>query len=113
MTDKVVRVGVVGAGGRMGATACEAIAADPELELVAAIDPGAAGGVVHGIEIADSPTSLVDAGRKSPSTSPSPPQHVTRCRSSPDRGSTPSSGPPVSIRRTSNSSAPHSTAATA
>ncbi len=35
-----IRVGVFGAGGRMGATVCKAVAADPELELVAAVDPG-------------------------------------------------------------------------
>lgn len=34
-----VRVGVFGAGGRMGTTVCRAVAGDPELELVAAIDP--------------------------------------------------------------------------
>ncbi len=33
------RVGVFGAGGRMGSTVCRAIAADPDLELVAAVDP--------------------------------------------------------------------------
>jgi len=30
---------VFGAGGRMGSTVCSAVAADPELELVAAVDP--------------------------------------------------------------------------
>jgi len=34
----MIRVGVVGAGGRMGATVCAAVAADPALQLVAAID---------------------------------------------------------------------------
>jgi 4-hydroxy-tetrahydrodipicolinate reductase len=34
-----MRVGVFGAAGRMGATVCQAVAADPELELVAAVDP--------------------------------------------------------------------------
>jgi 4-hydroxy-tetrahydrodipicolinate reductase len=34
-----IRVGVFGAGGRMGATVCRAVADDPELELVAAVDP--------------------------------------------------------------------------
>jgi 4-hydroxy-tetrahydrodipicolinate reductase len=34
-----VRVGVFGAGGRMGSTVCRAVAADPDLELVGAIDP--------------------------------------------------------------------------
>ena len=34
-----LRVGVFGAGGRMGSTVCAAVAADPDLELVAAADP--------------------------------------------------------------------------
>ena len=34
-----IRVGVFGAGGRMGATVCQAVAEDPALELVAAVDP--------------------------------------------------------------------------
>jgi 4-hydroxy-tetrahydrodipicolinate reductase len=37
------RVGVLGAGGRMGRTVCQAISEDPEMELVAAIDPEFAG----------------------------------------------------------------------
>ena len=39
----MIRVGVFGAGGRMGATVCGAVMADPELELVAAVDPYHAG----------------------------------------------------------------------
>lgn len=35
----MIRVGVFGAAGRMGRTVCEAVLADPELELVAAVDP--------------------------------------------------------------------------
>ena len=35
----MIRVGVFGAGGRMGSTVCQAVMADPELELVAAVDP--------------------------------------------------------------------------
>jgi 4-hydroxy-tetrahydrodipicolinate reductase len=35
----VIRVGVFGAGGRMGATVCRAVVDDPDLELVAAVDP--------------------------------------------------------------------------
>jgi len=35
----MVRVGVFGAAGRMGGEVCRAVAADPELELVAAVDP--------------------------------------------------------------------------
>ena len=34
-----MRVGVFGAGGRVGSTVCRAVAEDPELELVAAVDP--------------------------------------------------------------------------
>ncbi|HEX4777326.1 MAG TPA: 4-hydroxy-tetrahydrodipicolinate reductase [Acidimicrobiia bacterium] len=39
----MVRVGVFGAGGRMGSTVCRAVLDDPELELVAAVDPHHAG----------------------------------------------------------------------
>ncbi len=38
-----IRVGVFGAGGRMGSTVCRAVAADPDLELVTAVDPFHAG----------------------------------------------------------------------
>lgn len=34
-----IRVGVFGAGGRMGSTVCQAVEADEDLELVAAVDP--------------------------------------------------------------------------
>ncbi|MSX76195.1 MAG: 4-hydroxy-tetrahydrodipicolinate reductase, partial [Actinobacteria bacterium] len=34
-----INVGVFGAGGRMGSTVCQAVQADPELELVSAVDP--------------------------------------------------------------------------
>jgi 4-hydroxy-tetrahydrodipicolinate reductase len=57
-----IRVGVFGAGGRMGATVCDAVAGDPELELVAAVDPRAVGSIVHGIEIGHDPRVLADAG---------------------------------------------------
>jgi 4-hydroxy-tetrahydrodipicolinate reductase len=39
----VIRVGVFGAAGRMGRTVCAAVHRDPELELVAAVNPGQAG----------------------------------------------------------------------
>ncbi len=38
-----MRVGVIGAGGRMGREVCRSISEDPELELVAAVDPALAG----------------------------------------------------------------------
>lgn len=38
-----MRIGVVGAGGRMGTAVCRAVAASEDLELVAAVDPGAVG----------------------------------------------------------------------
>lgn len=38
-----MRVGVFGAGGRMGSTVCRAVADDPDLELSAAVDPRLAG----------------------------------------------------------------------
>jgi len=39
----VIRVGVLGAAGRMGRTVSAAVSADPDLELVAAVDPAGAG----------------------------------------------------------------------
>lgn len=43
-----LRVAVLGAGGRMGSTVCEAVAAAADLELVAAVDPSHAGQVAPG-----------------------------------------------------------------
>ncbi len=57
----MIRVGVAGAGGRMGATVCRAVALDPELELVAAVDPSAVGQPVEGVVIASTPRAFVDA----------------------------------------------------
>ncbi|HEX8769284.1 MAG TPA: 4-hydroxy-tetrahydrodipicolinate reductase, partial [Acidimicrobiales bacterium] len=34
-----IRVGVFGAGGKMGSTVCQAVAEDPDLELVVGVDP--------------------------------------------------------------------------
>lgn len=57
----MVRVGVVGAAGRMGATVCAAVAGDPQLELVAAVDPANPGATVHGITIASELRALAEA----------------------------------------------------
>jgi len=46
----------------MGATVCRAVALDPDLELVAAVDPTALGQVVEGIVIADGPKAFAVAG---------------------------------------------------
>ncbi|MDP9074535.1 MAG: 4-hydroxy-tetrahydrodipicolinate reductase [Actinomycetota bacterium] len=50
-----MRVGVFGAGGRMGAEVCRAVAGDPELELVAAVDPNHAGRDLRDLRGADHP----------------------------------------------------------
>ena len=39
----MLRVGVLGAGGRMGRQVCQAVTEDPDLDLVAAVDPRLAG----------------------------------------------------------------------
>jgi len=57
-----IRVGVTGAAGRMGSTVCEAVAGDPELELVAAVDPFGAGRITHGLELAASLDAFTAAG---------------------------------------------------
>jgi 4-hydroxy-tetrahydrodipicolinate reductase len=64
-----LRVGVFGAGGRMGATVCGAVASDPALELVAAVDPHHAGldlrqvcGLDVDLQVASSADALSTAG---------------------------------------------------
>src|SRR3954453_9404939 len=66
----MIRVAVFGAGGRMGAMVCRTVAAEPELELVAAVDPHHAGLDVRqvtgaespGMQVAPSSDALGDAG---------------------------------------------------
>ena len=58
----MIRVGVVGAAGRMGRQACRAIAADAELQLAAAVDPSHAGSVVEGIQLVRDMGALEAAG---------------------------------------------------
>ncbi len=57
-----IRVGVSGAAGRMGATVAQAVTVDPELELVALVDPSASGQSFDGLEIAAEPRAFADAG---------------------------------------------------
>ena len=65
-----IRVGVFGAGGRMGSTVCGAVHDDPDLELVAAVDPHHSGLEVSrvagvpgcDVQISGDPDVFVDAG---------------------------------------------------
>ncbi len=57
-----IKVAVIGAGGRMGRTVCDAVAADPDLLLVAAVDPHAVGEVVNGVEIQADLKAIADSG---------------------------------------------------
>jgi 4-hydroxy-tetrahydrodipicolinate reductase len=54
----LIRVAVLGAAGRMGRTVAAAVAGDPDMTLVAAVDPGGAGTAVEGIEIGASLDAL-------------------------------------------------------
>src|SRR3954452_13253460 len=56
-----IRVGVFGAGGRMGATVCAAVAGDADLELVAGVGPGRAGVEVEGVNITADPEAMATA----------------------------------------------------
>ena len=65
----VTKVGVFGAAGRMGATVCQAVLDDPDLALVAAVDPFHAGhdlrhvtGVDSDLHVSPDATALLDAG---------------------------------------------------
>ncbi|MFZ9630031.1 MAG: 4-hydroxy-tetrahydrodipicolinate reductase [Ilumatobacteraceae bacterium] len=56
------RIGVVGALGRMGSAACDAIAASGDLQLAAAVARSSDGRSVHGVAVADNVQAIVDAG---------------------------------------------------
>ncbi len=58
-----MRVAVFGAAGRMGSAVCEAVTGEPDLELVAAIDPRHAGAEVPGVplDITASPDTAAGA----------------------------------------------------
>jgi 4-hydroxy-tetrahydrodipicolinate reductase len=56
------RVGVVGAGGRMGQEVCRAVSAAPDTELVAAVDPGHVGRDACGRTIVGEVNALSDLG---------------------------------------------------
>jgi 4-hydroxy-tetrahydrodipicolinate reductase len=58
----VIRVGVVGAAGRMGRAVAHAVVADPDLELAALVDPSHAGQAVGGMTIGADLDTLVAAG---------------------------------------------------
>jgi 4-hydroxy-tetrahydrodipicolinate reductase len=57
----MIRVGVNGAGGRMGSAVCAAVAADDALELVAAVDPYAVGDEVSGVPVSAELRAFADA----------------------------------------------------
>ena len=54
----MIRVGVFGAGGRMGRTVCQAVIDDPDLELAAAVDPFHAGLDLRQVIGADVPLQM-------------------------------------------------------
>lgn len=58
----MIRVGVFGAGGRMGSTVCRAVTEAPDMELVAAVDPGAAGTAPGDVALAAEAHQLEAAG---------------------------------------------------
>jgi 4-hydroxy-tetrahydrodipicolinate reductase len=58
----MIRVGVFGAGGRMGSTVCRAVTEAPDMELVAAVDPGAAGIAPGDVALAAEAHQLEAAG---------------------------------------------------
>lgn len=57
-----IKIGVFGAGGRMGTAVCEAVAAASGLELVAAVDPAHVDEMIAGVRVTSDPRSLADAG---------------------------------------------------
>jgi len=58
------RVGVVGAGGRMGQEVCRAVSEAPDMELVAAVDPAHVGADAGGRPIVGEVNALSDLGAR-------------------------------------------------
>ncbi len=58
----MIKVGVFGAGGRMGSTVCEAVHAASDMELVAAVDPFHEGAERQGVPVAADPDAMQTAG---------------------------------------------------
>ena len=58
----MIRVGVFGAGGRMGSTVCDAVSDAPDMELVAAVDPVHAGAESGAVRLAAEAHQLEVAG---------------------------------------------------
>src|SRR3954447_25667304 len=58
----MIRVGVFGAGGRMGSTVCRAVSEAPDMELVAAVDPVHAGAESGAVRLAAEAHQLEVAG---------------------------------------------------
>ncbi len=58
----MINVGVLGAAGKMGTAVCEAVVADSELQLVAAVDAHSIGQAASGLTIVKHREALVDAG---------------------------------------------------
>jgi 4-hydroxy-tetrahydrodipicolinate reductase len=56
------KVGVVGAGGRMGREVCRAVVAAPDLELVSVVDPGHDGQQVEGLGVVADVGALAASG---------------------------------------------------
>ena len=56
-----MRIGVSGAAGRMGRTVCAAVAADPDLVFVAAVDQFGVGEAIEDVVVSDSPDAFVEA----------------------------------------------------
>ncbi len=57
----MIRVGVIGAAGRMGREVAHAVVTDLDLELVALVDPSHAGLTIEGIEVVASLEALIAA----------------------------------------------------
>jgi 4-hydroxy-tetrahydrodipicolinate reductase len=56
------KVGVVGAGGRMGREVCRAVVSAPDLELVAAVDPVHRGEPIEGLSVVGDAAALSELG---------------------------------------------------
>jgi len=110
------RVGVFGAAGHMGAAVCAAVLGTSDLELVAAVDPAAAGRSLDevaglhgtGLEVAASPQAVIESATEVMvdfTVAAAARENLHWCA---DHGFTPSAAQPVSRRPISRTCRPGS-----
>src|SRR2546427_1394560 len=91
MADEKIRVAVLGAAGRMGATVCRAVLDAPDMELVAVVDPPHEGRPLDDFGVAGTGLTLSMLGPQVKAAAPAVAVDFTHVQAAPGH---PPRGPP-------------------